>query len=76
MASWGPAHEASVLAALEAGKRVFCEKPLATTADGCMRIVEAEMAHGKRLVQVGMRRFDSGYLQLKQALEQELVENH
>ncbi|WYU52353.1 Gfo/Idh/MocA family oxidoreductase [Bacillus sp. FSL K6-0047] len=74
VASWGPAHEASVLAALEAGKRVFCEKPLATTADGCMRIVEAEMAHGKRLVQVGfMRRFDSGYLQLKQALEQELV---
>src|SRR5947209_8409080 len=54
--SWGPAHEQSVLAAIEAGKYVFCEKPLATTAEGCMRIVEAEMKHGKRLVQVGFMR--------------------
>lgn len=68
--SWGPAHEATVLAAIEAGKYVFCEKPLATTAEGCMRIVEAEMKHGKKLVQVGfMRRYDSGYVQLKQAIE-------
>jgi myo-inositol 2-dehydrogenase/D-chiro-inositol 1-dehydrogenase len=68
--SWGPAHEATVLAAIEAGKYVFCEKPLATTAEGCMRIVEAEMKHGKKLVQVGfMRRYDSGYVQLKQTIE-------
>ncbi|WP_078408928.1 Gfo/Idh/MocA family protein [Priestia abyssalis] len=68
--SWGPAHEQSVLAAIEAGKYVFCEKPLATTAEGCMRIVEAEMKHGKRLVQVGfMRRYDSGYVQLKEAID-------
>ncbi|MBD1381122.1 Gfo/Idh/MocA family protein [Metabacillus arenae] len=68
--SWGPAHEQSVLAAIEAGKYVFCEKPLATTAEGCMKIVEAEMKHGKRLVQVGfMRRYDSGYVQLKEAID-------
>ncbi|WP_257347938.1 Gfo/Idh/MocA family protein [Pseudalkalibacillus decolorationis] len=68
--SWGPAHEQSVLVAIEAGKYVFCEKPLATTAEGCMRIVEAEMKHGKRLVQVGfMRRYDSGYVQLKEAID-------
>ena len=68
--SWGPAHEATVVAAVEAGKYVFCEKPLATTADGCMRIVEAEMKQGKKLVQVGfMRRYDSGYVQLKQVIE-------
>lgn len=67
--SWGPAHEASVLAAIEAGKYVFCEKPLATTAEGCLRIVEAEVKHGKRLVQVGfMRRYDDGYVQLKEAI--------
>lgn len=68
--SWGPAHEATVVAAVEAGKYVFCEKPLATTAEGCMRIVEAEMKQGKKLVQVGfMRRYDSGYVQLKEAID-------
>ncbi len=68
--SWGPAHEESVLAAIEAGKYVFCEKPLAITADGALNIVKAEMGHGKRLVQVGfMRRYDSGYVQLKEALD-------
>ncbi len=72
--SWGPAHEATVLAAIEAGKYVFCEKPLATTAEGCMRIVEAEMRHGKKLVQVGfMRRYDSGYVQLKQAIDKGFI---
>ncbi|MEH7747317.1 Gfo/Idh/MocA family oxidoreductase [Neobacillus drentensis] len=68
--SWGPAHEATVVAAVEAGKYVFCEKPLATTAAGCMRIVEAEMKQAKKLVQVGfMRRYDSGYVQLKQVID-------
>ncbi|MYL51463.1 inositol 2-dehydrogenase [Halobacillus litoralis] len=68
--SWGPAHEQSVLLAIEAGKYVFCEKPLATSAEGCMRIVDAEQKHGKRLVQVGfMRRYDEGYVQLKDALD-------
>ena len=72
--SWGPAHEASVLAAIEAGKYIFCEKPLATTAEGCMRIVEAEMKHGKRLVQVGfMRRYDSGYAQLKELIDNNFI---
>lgn len=68
--SWGPTHEEYVLAAIDAGKYVFCEKPLATTAEGCQRIMEAEMASGKRLVQVGfMRRYDSGYRLMKRAIE-------
>src|SRR6266850_233969 len=67
--SWGPTHEEFVLAAIAAGKPVFCEKPLATTAAGCMRIVEAEMKHGKRLVQVGfMRRYDAGYRALREVV--------
>jgi myo-inositol 2-dehydrogenase / D-chiro-inositol 1-dehydrogenase len=64
--SWGPSHEQYVLAAIEAGKPVFCEKPLATTQDACRRIVEAEVAFGSRLVQVGfMRRYDQAYRALK-----------
>ncbi|WP_201325653.1 Gfo/Idh/MocA family protein, partial [Burkholderia sp. E168m23] len=68
--SWGPTHEAFVLDAIAHGKPVFCEKPLAVTADGCMRIVEAEVAHGKRLVQVGfMRPYDEGYRALKRVID-------
>lgn len=70
VASWGPAHEEQVLACVAAGKPVFCEKPLATTADGARRIVEAEVKHGKPLVQVGfMRRYDAGYRALKKTLD-------
>jgi myo-inositol 2-dehydrogenase/D-chiro-inositol 1-dehydrogenase len=68
--SWGTTHEDYVLAAIAAGKPCFCEKPLATTAEGAKRIVDAEVRHGKRLVQVGfMRRYDAGYVALKQAVE-------
>lgn len=68
--SWGPTHEEFVLAAIAAGKAVFCEKPLATTAEGCKRIVEAEVTFGKPLVQVGyMRRYDQGYRALKHVID-------
>lgn len=68
--SWGPSHEEFVLAAIAMGKPVFCEKPLAVTAEGCKKIVDAEIKHGKRLVQVGfMRPFDSTYRQLKESLD-------
>ncbi|WP_274365568.1 Gfo/Idh/MocA family protein [Paenibacillus thermotolerans] len=43
-------HEEHAVAALEAGKHVFCEKPLAITVDGCDRILEAWKRSGKRLM--------------------------
>ena len=46
VASWGPTHEEYVLACIEAGKQVFCEKPLATTREACERILDAEVAAG------------------------------
>ncbi len=71
--SWGATHEQYVLAAIAAGKPCFCEKPLATTADGGKRIVDAEVAHGKRLVQVGfMRRYDAGYVALKKVVDTQI----
>ncbi|MDY3619000.1 Gfo/Idh/MocA family protein [Agathobaculum sp.] len=64
-----PFHAQYVLAAIAAGKPVFCEKPLAPEAETCKKIVEAEMASGRHLVQVGfMRRYDTGYRQLKEAI--------
>ena len=68
--SYGPAHEPDVIAAIEAGKYVFCEKPLAPTADACVRIIEAEQKAGKKMVTVGfMRRFDASYQELKAILD-------
>jgi myo-inositol 2-dehydrogenase/D-chiro-inositol 1-dehydrogenase len=67
--SWGPTHEPYVLACIAAGKPVFCEKPLATTRAACERIVDAEVAAGRRLVQVGfMRRYDPQYRAMKEVL--------
>ncbi len=45
-------HEPMAVAALEAGKHVLLEKPMATTVDGCRKIVAAVEASGKHL-QIG-----------------------
>ena len=65
-----PLHAGFVLEAIKAGKPVFTEKPLATTAKDAKSIIDAEMSFGKRLVSVGfMRRFDMGYQALKKELK-------
>jgi myo-inositol 2-dehydrogenase / D-chiro-inositol 1-dehydrogenase len=67
VASPAATHEPFVLACLRYGKRVLCEKPLATSAAAARRIVEAET---ESLVTVGfMRRFDPGYADLKARLD-------
>jgi myo-inositol 2-dehydrogenase/D-chiro-inositol 1-dehydrogenase len=69
--SIGETHAEFVLACIEAGKPVMCEKPLAPTVPECLRILEAEAAHGERLVIVGfMRRYDPGYRTVKATLEE------
>ncbi len=61
-----PLHQELVMSCLAVGKPVLCEKPLATSAEGSREIVEAEMAGGRQLVQVGfMRRYDPAYVQLR-----------
>lgn len=68
--SIGPVHKAQILSAFKAGKPVFCEKPLTPTADESQEIIAAEVAVGKRLLQLGfMRRFDPGYQALKQTID-------
>jgi myo-inositol 2-dehydrogenase/D-chiro-inositol 1-dehydrogenase len=64
-----PLHEQLALACLAAGKPTLCEKPLATSLEGSRRVVDAEVAGGKRLIQLGfMRRFDPAYVQLRAAV--------
>jgi myo-inositol 2-dehydrogenase/D-chiro-inositol 1-dehydrogenase len=65
IASPEDAHEALVLAALAQGTRILCEKPLAVGAASCRRIIDAELAHGRRLLQLGlMRVYDGAHVQL------------
>lgn len=70
IASWDPTHAQYVVESVKAKKYVFCEKPLATSAEECKWIVEEEIACGKQLVQVGfMRRYDRGYRQIKSVID-------
>jgi myo-inositol 2-dehydrogenase/D-chiro-inositol 1-dehydrogenase len=69
IATPGAAHEAQVLACLERGIPVLCEKPLTVAIETAYAVVEAEAALGKRLIQVGfMRRFDAEYAALRQLI--------
>src|SRR6478752_1083180 len=66
LATPGPTHEKQLLACLEHGKPVMCEKPLTTDVATSLEVVKREAELGKRLIQVGfMRRFDHEYAQLK-----------
>ncbi|MFZ1768321.1 MAG: Gfo/Idh/MocA family oxidoreductase, partial [Caldilinea sp.] len=63
-------HAALTQACLAVGKPVLCEKPLALSAAEARRIVDAEVAGGRRLVQVGlMREYDPAHLRVKQLLD-------
>ncbi|MBI1298903.1 hypothetical protein GC175_28560 [bacterium] len=51
---------------IAAGKPVLCEKPLATTAAEARTVIDAEVAGGKRLVQLGfMREYDPAHVAVK-----------
>jgi len=69
VASPGERHPDQTIACIEAGKPVLCEKPIATAMSEAVRVVEAEVAAGRRLAQVGfMRRYDAGYRSVKAAM--------
>ena len=64
IASPEDSHEELVHAALGHGTRILCEKPLAVGAASCERIVDAEIALGHRLLQLGlMRVYDPAHVQ-------------
>ena len=70
VASPDATHPDFAIACIRAGKPVLCEKPLAPTAAQGMRVIEAELSAGRRLVQLGyMRRFDPGYVEMKGLLD-------
>jgi myo-inositol 2-dehydrogenase/D-chiro-inositol 1-dehydrogenase len=69
IATPGQFHEPVLIPALAASLPILCEKPLTPDSESALRVVEAEMATGKQLIQVGfMRRFDTGYMQLRELI--------
>jgi myo-inositol 2-dehydrogenase / D-chiro-inositol 1-dehydrogenase len=70
LATPGPTHEKQLLACLEQGKPVLCEKPLTTDSTSSLEVVRREAELGTPLIQVGfMRRFDPEYQQLKALID-------
>jgi myo-inositol 2-dehydrogenase/D-chiro-inositol 1-dehydrogenase len=59
-------HASQTVAALEAGKHVFVEKPLSLDVADCERVEAVARRHPGRVAMVGfVRRFDPGYAQAK-----------
>ncbi|MDH7568933.1 MAG: Gfo/Idh/MocA family oxidoreductase [Armatimonadota bacterium] len=66
-------HEEYAVAALQAGKHVFCEKPLAITTEGCDRILEAWRASGKRLMVGFNMRYMNMFRVMKDAIDSGVI---
>lgn len=58
VAVWNAGHAEITIAALKAGKHVFCEKPMARNALEAAQMVKAEQASGKTLMIGLVRRFE------------------
>lgn len=57
-------HEEQILAALAAGKNVFCEKPLTMSAAGATRVIAAAEKHGKVIGIGHERRWEEAFEEL------------
>src|SRR5699024_10259630 len=72
IATPGFLHEQVLLPCLAAGVPILCEKPLTTDPESSWRVLGAEPATGRQLIQVGfMRRFDPEYRQLRELIVRE-----
>lgn len=63
-------HADQAVAALEAGKHVFVEKPMVTTLEDCRRLVEAVDRTGKKLLVGQICRFSPIFMAIKQMVDQ------
>lgn len=67
--SWNCFHREHAIAAMEAGKDVFCEKPLATSFEDCMAIKEVQQRTGKRFFIGFTLRYSPHYARVQQIIQ-------
>ena len=67
-------HAEQIIAAIDAGKHVFCEKPLALNLEDCLKVEQAAAAHPELKVMIGfVRRFDPSYYEAWQAIQDRTI---
>ena len=67
------AHAPLTIAALQAGKHVLCEKPMATTMEDCEAMLGAAEKSGKRLLIAQNQRFAKAHVTAKQLLKEGMI---
>lgn len=68
-----PYHEEMAVAALEAGKAVYLEKPMAITLDGCDRILETAFRTGSKLMIGHNMRYMNFVLTMKKVIDSGII---
>jgi myo-inositol 2-dehydrogenase/D-chiro-inositol 1-dehydrogenase len=64
-------HANQIIAGLEAGYHVFCEKPVALNVEDCLRVEQVVAAHPDRIFLLGfVRRFDPSYRAAKKKIDE------
>ena len=67
--SWNRFHREQVCAAFEAGKHVFCEKPIATSPEDCRAVKAAYEKSGRKCVVGFTMRYSPHYRKIKDLIE-------
>lgn len=67
--SWNSHHSRQVVRAMNAGKDIFCEKPMATTLEECLAIRDASEKFGRTFSLGLVLRYSAHYAKLKEILE-------
>jgi predicted dehydrogenase len=68
-------HEKMVTIAAEAGKHVLCEKPMATTLEGCDQMIKATRKAGVKFMIAENHRFLPAHKYIKEAVQKGLIGN-
>lgn len=67
--SWNAQHREHAIAALQAGKHVFCEKPLATTLEDCLAMRDAWQASDQMFFMGFVLRYAPLYERIKKEID-------